>query len=146
MDQYIGSNKLTTYLHPNSTDSFELKTEPIKSPSSNNSNLFDISTFDSFYQQLDESSPSSSSHKSFGISSDLYVRMSPISKIDYSNSEEHHSKTNNSNPKIKQIVPSPDQCISNDLPKVISQHLSTSDDMMSNYRLSSKENYNKIKK
>jgi len=147
MDQYIGSNKLATYLHPNSSDPFsEIKTECIK-PSS--PDLIDIREFNSYYQQLVETSSSSSSsnissHKPFVSSSDF---------------EENDCKTNLStpisSPKIKHFVQensSFDQCISSDYPKIILNkqehllacHQNDDDDITSTYKLSSKEK--KIKK
>jgi hypothetical protein len=142
MDQYIGSNKLATYLHPNSSDPFsEIKTESIKSPSPD---LIDIREFNSYYQQLVETSSSSSSsnissHKPFVSSSDF---------------EENDCKTNLStpisSPKIKHFIQensSFDQCISSDYPKIILNkqehllacHQNDDDDITSTYKLSSKE-------
>ena len=96
MDQYLGSNKLATYLHPNSNGTFlELKNDSIKPPSPNpstllqqNPSLIDLRAFNSLYQRLVETAPSSSNtspHKPFVTSSDLYIRMSPVSQIDYPN-------------------------------------------------------------
>jgi hypothetical protein len=166
MDQYLGSNKLATYLHPNSTDPFlDLKSESIKSPSSD---LIDICAFNSFDQRLIEPSLSSntSSNKSFISSSDLDSRMAPISQIDYSNHsnemnfisssncEENDCKTNisttsSSSPKVKHIVKqnsSFDQYISNDFPKIILNKeecfltsYQNDNDITSNYQLSSKK-------
>lgn len=166
MDQYIGSNNLATYLHPDPTDPFlELKTEPIEPSSPSNPNLIDICAFNSFCQQLVETSPSSSntsSHRPLVNSSDLYIQMPPVSQIDYSNHsnemniipsslpEENNYKTDIStsisSPNVKHIVQqnsSFDQCLSNDLPKIISnkqqQQLPINDDdIISNYQLSSK--------
>lgn len=162
MDQDIGSNKLTTYLHPNSTDLFvELKREPIKPPSSD---LIDIDTYNSFYQRLIETiSSDSSSDKSFTDSS---VQMAPVSQINYPNhsnrmnfiasskTNEISRKTNFSNRKAKHIVQenfSPDQYISSEYPKVIlnkHEYLPISDqndnDLRSNYQLSSKEIFHKF--
>jgi hypothetical protein len=98
MDQFVGSNKLATFLHPNPTDPFlELKTEPenLPSPSTSpllqhNPSLIGFCTFNSLYQRLVEpSSPSNTlSHKPFLTSSDLYFHMPPVSQIscsDHSN-------------------------------------------------------------
>jgi hypothetical protein len=96
MDQYLGSNKLATYFRSNSNSTYlELKSESIKPPSPNPStllqqspSLIDLRAFNSLYHRLVETSPSSSntsSHKPFVTSSDLYIRMSPISQIDYLN-------------------------------------------------------------
>jgi hypothetical protein len=152
MDQYIGSNKLTTYLNPNSTDPFELKTEPGKVPSTNSSDLLDICVLNSFYQQLVETSSSNtSSHKSVVPTSNLCIQMPPVSHVNYpnhSNSDDNVYKTNNSTSvsgsKVSQKS-SPDQCVSNESPKVISnkrQHLSSTqqkdNDITSDYQLSSK--------
>jgi len=147
MDQYIGSNKLATYLHPNSSDPFiEIKTESSKPPSPD---LIDIRAFNSYYQQLVETSSSSSSSSSNISSHKPFVSSSE--------SEENDCTTNlstpTSSPKIKHIVPdnSFDQCISNDYPKIIlnkQEHLlachQNDDDITSGYQLSSKEK--KIKK
>ncbi|CAF1270697.1 unnamed protein product [Adineta steineri] len=93
MNQYINPNKLVTYLHSNSTDTFlDLKSESIESPSSNastllqqNSSLIDLCAFNSLYQRLVETSPSSSdtsTYDTFITSSDLSNRIPLISQID----------------------------------------------------------------
>jgi hypothetical protein len=152
MDQYIGSNKLTTYLHPNSTDPFELKTEPENGTSTNSSNLIDICVLNSFYQQLVDTSPvNTSSHKSLRPTSNVRIQMPRITHVNYpihSNSDDNDFKTNNSTSVSRAKVSqksSLDQCVSNELPKVIAdkrQHLSSAqqndNDITSDYQLSSK--------
>ncbi|CAF4243006.1 unnamed protein product, partial [Adineta steineri] len=147
MNQYINPNKLVTYLHSNSTDTFlDLKSESIESPSSNastllqqNSSLIDLCAFNSLYQRLVETSPSSSdtsTYDTFITSSDLSNRIPLISQID----QPIHS---NGIDIVQQNSPY-DSYLSNDLSKVISNkrydlsmpHLNDNDNTL-DYELSS---------
>jgi hypothetical protein len=94
MDQFIGSHKLATYLHPGPSGPFlELKNEPVNPPSpstsallQHNPSLIDLCTFNSLYQRLAENSPSSnntSPYKQFVTpSSDLYFSIPPMPQIE----------------------------------------------------------------
>ncbi len=91
MDQYCGSKKPATYLHPGPTGPFlELKNEPLRPPSpitaallQHNPSLIEICTFNSICQRLVESTstPNASPYKPFITPSDLYFFIPPI---DYS--------------------------------------------------------------
>ena len=94
MDQYIGSHKLATYLHPGPSGPFlELKSEPMKPPSpstsallQHNPSLIDLCTFNSLCQRLVEnnSTPSTSPYKPFVSPSDLYFCIPPKTQTDCS--------------------------------------------------------------
>ncbi|CAF2410229.1 unnamed protein product [Rotaria sp. Silwood2] len=94
MDQYIGSPKLATYLHPGPSGPFlELNNEPVKPPSpstsallQHNPSLIDLCTFNSLCQRLVENSSTSntSPYKPFVNPSDLYFCIPPMTQIDYS--------------------------------------------------------------
>ena len=144
MDQSLGSDKVTTYLHPNSPNSFELKTESEKETTTNSSNLIDICVLNSFYQQLVDTTPTNTSgHKTLLPTSNVRIQMPRITHVSYPNTDDNRS-TSVSRPKILQKS-SLDQCISNDLPKAMEnkqQDLSLNkpkdDDITSGYQLSSK--------
>jgi hypothetical protein len=82
MDQYLGSHKLATYLHPGPSGPFlEFKNEPMKPPSpstsallQHNPSLIDLCTFNSLCQRLVEtnSAPNTSPYKPFVTPSELY--------------------------------------------------------------------------
>jgi hypothetical protein len=94
MDQYIGSHKLATYLHPGPSGPFlELKNEPMKPPSpstsallQHNPSLIDLCTFNSLCQRLVENNPTpnTSPYKPFVTPSDLYFCIPPITQNDSS--------------------------------------------------------------
>ncbi len=91
MDQFLGSHKLATYLHPGPSGPFlEFTHEPLKPPSpltkallQNNPSLLDICTFNCLCQRLVETSSSSSSnnntspYKPFVNPSELLFCMPP---------------------------------------------------------------------
>jgi hypothetical protein len=88
MDQYLGSHKLATYLHPGPSGPFlEFKNEPVRPPSpstsallQHNPSLIDLCTFNSLCQRLVESNstPNSSPYKPFVTPSDLYFCIPPF--------------------------------------------------------------------
>jgi hypothetical protein len=94
MDQYIGSHKLATYLHPGPSGPFlELKNEPMKPPSpstsallQHNPSLIDLCTFNSLCQRLVENNPTpnTSPYKALVTPSDLYFCIPPIKENNYS--------------------------------------------------------------
>ena len=94
MDQYIGTPKRATYLHPGPSGPFlELNNEPLKPPSpvtaallQHNPSLLDICVFNSLCQRLVENtSPTSSpSYKPIVTPSDVPYTVSPISPPEYS--------------------------------------------------------------
>jgi hypothetical protein len=133
-DQYIGSNKLATYLHPGPSGPFlELKNEPMKPPSpstsallQHNPSLIDLCAFNSLCQRLVEtnSTPNTSPYKPFITPSDLYFCIppddydtniksnpipesttSPISSVgDCSPNVSSYASTPYSSPKVKHLL------------------------------------------
>jgi len=103
MDQYIGSHKLATYLHPGPSGPFlELKNEPMKPPSpstsallQHNPSLIDLCTFNSLCQRLVENNPTpnTSPYKPFITPSDLYFCIPPITQNDSSSPETNGTDT-----------------------------------------------------
>lgn len=96
MDQYIGSHKLATYLHPGPSGPFlEMKSEPLRPPSpctsallQHNPSLIDLCTFNCLCQRIAESNASSNSspYKPFLNPSDLLFCIQPLpspSIVDY---------------------------------------------------------------
>jgi hypothetical protein len=95
MEQYCGTPKLATYLHPGPTGPFlELKNEPMKPPSpstsallQHNPSLIDLCTFNSICQRLVENSSTSntSPYKPLVTPSDLFFCLPTMTQIDDSN-------------------------------------------------------------
>jgi hypothetical protein len=93
MDQYHGSHKLATYLHPGPSGPFlEFKNEPMKPPSpstsallQHNPSLIDLCTFNSLCQRLVEnnSTPNSSPYKPFITPSELCFCIPSLTETDY---------------------------------------------------------------
>ena len=106
MDQYIGSHKLATYLHPGPSGPFlELKNEPMKPPSpstsallQHNPSLIDLCTLNSLCQRFVENTPTSntSSYKPLVTPSDLYFCIEPMTQTD--DSSEISDSNTKSNP------------------------------------------------
>ena len=144
MDQSISSNELTDCSHRNSPDLIALNSKSLRS-SSSSSNLLDIGIFNCLYSE----SVQTSLQKSLISSSTSDIPMSPVSRVNHSNSRptngrKHHSSfTSNS---IIQGKSSYKQCVNDQLPKRISnkqrEQLSSSHpadiDLISQYKLSSK--------
>jgi hypothetical protein len=94
MDQYIGSHKLATYLHPGPSGPFlELKNEPMKPPSpstsallQHNPSLIDLCTLNSLCQRFVENTPTSntSPYKPFVTPSDLFFCLPSMTQTDTS--------------------------------------------------------------
>ena len=88
MDEYLGSHKLATYLHPGPTGPYlELKNEPMRPPSpatiallQHNPSLIDLCTFNSLCKRIVESNstPNSSPYKPFITPTDLSFCIPPL--------------------------------------------------------------------
>lgn len=93
MDQYIGSQKLATYLHPGPTGPFlEFNNEPLRPPSpstsallQHNPSLIDLCTFNSLCQRLVENSSTNptSPYKPILTPSELFFTISPLNEPDF---------------------------------------------------------------